>query len=453
MGRACCAGATGPCLRRGSAGRPCPRAAGPGAGQRRRNLPPGPPVERCQPFQQTHWVPSRCRSRPGWSHLEPAGTAEGAAVTNMDRLEEIVARLLQAERIDVAAWDGEPTFRVHGKTFIFSSPDASGISVKPPREEAAAVVATDPKADPTGYGLGRHGRISVSIPPARAPSGGGRSRSGSAAPTPWSHPTARPSGPGARPATPVSAPPPQCRRPTPPRVGLGAILPASSPSMEAARREAEARHEPFAVDHLPAHAHGADAHARARDAVLPGVGSEGRSPLRIAGRHRRRDRRGGAHSIAAVGLAAMFRAAPLLFDTVRLVGAAYLLLLGIRAFHHRHQGVGEANQAGTSASRAYWRGLLTNLLNPKVALFTIALLPQFTDPQAGNLAFQLVLGQAPLRLRSPSTAPSASSPAAWPPCCGQGTPAATSTSPPDPSTSDLARNWRSSDRHPQSGRS
>ena len=82
----------------------------------------------------------------------------------MDRLEEIVARLPQAERIDVAAWDGEPTFRVHGKTFIFSSPDASGISVKLPKEEAAAVVATDPKADPTGYGLGRHGWISVSIP-------------------------------------------------------------------------------------------------------------------------------------------------------------------------------------------------------------------------------------------------------------------------------------------------
>ena len=85
-------------------------------------------------------------------------------MTNMDRLEEIVARLPQAERIDVAAWDGEPTFRVHGKTFIFSSPDASGISVKLPKEEAAAVVATDPKADPTGYGLGRHGWISVSIP-------------------------------------------------------------------------------------------------------------------------------------------------------------------------------------------------------------------------------------------------------------------------------------------------
>jgi threonine/homoserine/homoserine lactone efflux protein len=98
-------------------------------------------------------------------------------------------------------------------------------------------------------------------------------------------------------------------------------------------------------------------------------------------------------STAAVGLAALFRAAPLLLDTVRLLGAAYVLWLGIRAFHHRHQGVGEGNQAGTSANRAYWRGLLTNLLNPKVALFTIALLPQFTDSQAGSLAFQfLVLG-------------------------------------------------------------
>ena len=85
-------------------------------------------------------------------------------MSNMDRLEEIVARLPQAERVDVAAWDGEPTFRVNGKTFIFSSPDASGISVKLPKDEAAAVVATDPKADPTGYGLGRHGWISVSIP-------------------------------------------------------------------------------------------------------------------------------------------------------------------------------------------------------------------------------------------------------------------------------------------------
>jgi predicted DNA-binding protein (MmcQ/YjbR family) len=85
-------------------------------------------------------------------------------VSRMDRLQEIAARLPETQRLDIEAWDGEPTFRVNGKTFIFSAPDASGISVKLPKEEAAAVVATDADAEPTGYGLGRHGWISVSIP-------------------------------------------------------------------------------------------------------------------------------------------------------------------------------------------------------------------------------------------------------------------------------------------------
>lgn len=85
-------------------------------------------------------------------------------MSRMDRLQEIAARLPETERVDIEAWDGEPTFRVNGKTFIFSAPDASGISVKLPKEEAAAVVATDADAEPTGYGLGRHGWISVSIP-------------------------------------------------------------------------------------------------------------------------------------------------------------------------------------------------------------------------------------------------------------------------------------------------
>jgi predicted DNA-binding protein (MmcQ/YjbR family) len=82
---------------------------------------------------------------------------------NMARLERIVARLPEAERVDIEAWGGEPTFRVRGRNFVFSALDASGISVKLPKEEAEAVVATDPLAEPTGYGLGRHGWVSVSI--------------------------------------------------------------------------------------------------------------------------------------------------------------------------------------------------------------------------------------------------------------------------------------------------
>ena len=75
----------------------------------------------------------------------------------MARLEGIVARLPEALRVDIEAWGGEPTFRVRNKNFVFTNQSATGLSVKLPREEAAAVVATDPTAEPTGYGLGRHG--------------------------------------------------------------------------------------------------------------------------------------------------------------------------------------------------------------------------------------------------------------------------------------------------------
>lgn len=81
----------------------------------------------------------------------------------MTRLEVIVARLPEAERVDIEAWGGEPTFRVRGKNFVFTDQAASGVSVKLPKDEAAAVVATDPLAEPTGYGLGRHGWVSVRI--------------------------------------------------------------------------------------------------------------------------------------------------------------------------------------------------------------------------------------------------------------------------------------------------
>jgi predicted DNA-binding protein (MmcQ/YjbR family) len=81
----------------------------------------------------------------------------------MTRLEEIVARLPEAERVDIEAWGGEPTIRVRGKNFVFTDQAARHISVKLPKDEAAAVVATDPGAEPTGYGLGRHGWVSIDI--------------------------------------------------------------------------------------------------------------------------------------------------------------------------------------------------------------------------------------------------------------------------------------------------
>jgi predicted DNA-binding protein (MmcQ/YjbR family) len=84
---------------------------------------------------------------------------------NMARLEAIVADLPEAQRVDIEAWDGQPTFRVRNKNFVFTDIDATSMSVKLPKEEAAAVVASVPGAEPTGYGLGRHGWVSVPVTP------------------------------------------------------------------------------------------------------------------------------------------------------------------------------------------------------------------------------------------------------------------------------------------------
>ncbi|MEA2931423.1 MAG: hypothetical protein QOI56_208 [Actinomycetota bacterium] len=83
----------------------------------------------------------------------------------MERLEAIVARLPEAERVDVAEWGDHPTFRVRGKNFVFSDHEARNLSLKLPKEEAVAVVATDADVDPAGYGLGRHGWVALDLPP------------------------------------------------------------------------------------------------------------------------------------------------------------------------------------------------------------------------------------------------------------------------------------------------
>lgn len=81
----------------------------------------------------------------------------------MERLERIVGRLPEAERVDIEEWGGHPTFRVAGKNFVFSDLAAEHLSLKLSKEEAAAVVATDPAVDPAGYGLGRHGWVALDL--------------------------------------------------------------------------------------------------------------------------------------------------------------------------------------------------------------------------------------------------------------------------------------------------
>jgi predicted DNA-binding protein (MmcQ/YjbR family) len=92
-------------------------------------------------------------------------SSSAATEDSMRRVEEIALALPEATRVDIEAWDGEPTFRVRGKNFIFANPQGTQLTVKLPKDEAAAVVAAEPGAKPAGYGLGRHGWVSLAVAP------------------------------------------------------------------------------------------------------------------------------------------------------------------------------------------------------------------------------------------------------------------------------------------------
>ncbi|WP_041290390.1 LysE family translocator [Kribbella flavida] len=99
-------------------------------------------------------------------------------------------------------------------------------------------------------------------------------------------------------------------------------------------------------------------------------------------------------ALAAAGLTALFAAVPTAFNVVRVIGAAYLIYLGVQAIRGRGKlEMSEASDevAGLGGRQAYLRGCLTNLLNPKMVTFTIALLPQFVSPQLGQIWLQFVV--------------------------------------------------------------
>jgi len=99
------------------------------------------------------------------------------------------------------------------------------------------------------------------------------------------------------------------------------------------------------------------------------------------------------HALAtALGLSQLFVVVPLAYDIVRYAGAAYLLYLAWQAF--RSTGTALAPTAGLRRypiAVVFRQGLLTNLLNPKMALFVLALFPQFVNPGAGSVALQIML--------------------------------------------------------------
>jgi threonine/homoserine/homoserine lactone efflux protein len=97
---------------------------------------------------------------------------------------------------------------------------------------------------------------------------------------------------------------------------------------------------------------------------------------------------------AAVGISALLTASQLAYDVLRYAGAAYLVWFGLRLLVRAVRGAPGAEPVGVAGSspwRAARQGLATNLLNPKVGVFYVALLPQFLPAGSDPLAVGVLL--------------------------------------------------------------
>ncbi|MGO9419791.1 LysE family translocator [Roseiarcus sp.] len=97
---------------------------------------------------------------------------------------------------------------------------------------------------------------------------------------------------------------------------------------------------------------------------------------------------------AALGITTLVFAVPCAYDALRLTGAAYLAWLAWQALRPGGQSPFEVRRLPIdSPLRLFGMGLVTNLLNPKIAMLYLSLLPQFIDPNAGSVLSQsLILG-------------------------------------------------------------
>lgn len=95
---------------------------------------------------------------------------------------------------------------------------------------------------------------------------------------------------------------------------------------------------------------------------------------------------------AAAGLAVLLTAFPVVFTVIRIVGAAYLIYLGVQMIRHRANGQTDDPAAGgMSGRRAFLNGVVSSMANPQTFTFMVAFLPQFIDPGAGPVWLQFAI--------------------------------------------------------------
>ena len=94
-------------------------------------------------------------------------------------------------------------------------------------------------------------------------------------------------------------------------------------------------------------------------------------------------------ALSALGVSSLILASEIAYDALRIAGAGVLIVLGLRSLLHRKRAV----ETVTSPARAGgWRsGLVTSVANPKLAVFFVALFPQFVRPDAAVLPYALAM--------------------------------------------------------------
>jgi len=94
---------------------------------------------------------------------------------------------------------------------------------------------------------------------------------------------------------------------------------------------------------------------------------------------------------ATLGVSTILVTSATAFATLKYVGAAYLVFLGIQKLRSREGETSGDGRTETRLGQVFRAGVLVNLLNPKTALFFFAFLPQFVDPSRGSVSLQIVL--------------------------------------------------------------